>query len=203
MMAKFHFFYGTVGAGKTTQLLQTAHNLSKAGVNILVLKPAIDMRAGSRVVSRLGLERDAVLIGGESWKDYASDPAVKHILVDEAQFLTLDEVEWLYGLCKNRNKPVFCYGLRTDYRGRLFEGSQRLLAISDELHEMPSTCACCGRSAKFSMAVGPDGGFINPPEGDPGIDTLDGEEKYKPVCGKCRHAVMESIIKNLLLQRQA
>lgn len=181
-MSKLYFRYGAMNCGKTTILLQVAHNYEERGMNVLVLKPIIDKKGDKSVVSRLGIEREV---------DYLLDPNkntinelnldnISCILVDESQFLNKQQVIDLWKITKEKNVPVICYGLKTNFKGELFEGSQTLFALSDETEELITICSC-GKKAKFNARI------IN------GKYTLDGDEvaidgidaKYESLCGYC------------------
>ena len=146
-MAKLYFYYSAMNAGKTTTLLQSAHNYRERGMRTLVLTPKIDDRNGQGVIaSRIGLKayghafaRDEDLHAiAES--DIAANGPLHCVLVDEAQFLTRTQVWQLSDIVDGRRIPVLAYGLRTDFRGELFEGSQYLLAWADELSEIKTIC---------------------------------------------------------------
>lgn len=178
-MAKLYFRHGTVGSAKTLNLLAVAHNYERQGKRVVVLKPTFDTRFGeARVASRAGLERDADLLLGEgSVLDAADFHGVHCVLVDEAQFLSPGLVDQLRALTREAQVPVICYGLRTDFRTHLFEGSRRLLEVSDAIEEVKTTCAFCNRKAILNL------------KSVDGVPTLRGpsrqlgaEELYLPVC---------------------
>jgi len=146
-MAKLYFYYSSMNAGKTTTLLQSAHNYRERGMRVLILTPALDNRAGrGRVSSRIGLEaegtvyeRDEDLLAVVD-ADMAAHGPLNCVLVDEAQFLTRAQAWQLTDVVDLRRIPVLCYGLRTDFRGDLFEGSAALLGWADELQEIKTIC---------------------------------------------------------------
>lgn len=146
-MAKLHFYYSAMNAGKTTTLLQSAHNYHERGMRTLLLTPQLDDRYGTGVVaSRIGLKADARIFDAEDdlhaivRHDLATHGALHCVLVDEAQFLSKAQV-WQLGEIVDRMRiPVLAYGLRTDFRGELFEGSQYLLAWADNLIEIKTIC---------------------------------------------------------------
>lgn len=158
-MAKLYFYYSAMNAGKTTTLLQSAHNYRERGMRVLIFTPKLDFRAGSgTVASRIGLsaeglafERDDDL---EAWirDDIAKHGKLDCVLVDEAQFLTRAQVWQLSEIVDRLRIPVLCYGLRTDFRGELFEGSQYLLAWADELTEIKTICHS-GKKATMTVRV--------------------------------------------------
>ena len=154
-MAKLYFFYSAMNAGKSTHLLQSAHNYEQRGMRPLLFLPAIDGREGRGIISsRIGLSRDAVSIGAEAdlyalvGADRAAAP-LDAVFVDEAQFLTPKQVLQLTLVVDKYNLPVMTYGLRTDFRGEPFEGSKYLLAWAEELVEIKTVCAS-GRKATMS-----------------------------------------------------
>ena len=189
-MAKLYFRYGTVGSAKTLNLLAVAHNYRQQGKRILLLRPELDTRFGKESIkSRAGLEMDADLLvaPGTALLDMNWE-GVSCILVDEAQFLTKHNIEELRQITLLKDVPVICYGLRTDFRTRLFEGSSRLMELADSIEEVKSTCHYCNRKSVANLK------HVD------GVATLDGpvvqlgaEEKYYPVCYKCYHAQIEQV----------
>ena len=146
-MAKLYFYYSAMNAGKTTTLLQSAHNYRERGMRTLILTPKLDHRAGSGVVaSRIGLRAEGQSFGhATDLQQLVADDIAAHgrlhcVLVDEAQFLTRSQVWQLSEVVDQLRIPVLCYGLRTDFRGELFEGSQYLLAWADEMQEIKTIC---------------------------------------------------------------
>jgi thymidine kinase len=156
-MAKLYFYYSAMNAGKTTTLLQSAHNYRERGMRVLILTPRLDDRAGPGVVaSRIGLQAEGTAFTGDDDLLHLVDAEVAEhgqlhcVLVDEAQFLSRAQVWQLSEVVDQRGIPVLCYGLRTDFRGELFEGSQYLLAWADELSEIKTICHT---GAKATMTV--------------------------------------------------
>ncbi len=156
-MAKLYFYYSAMNAGKTTTLLQSAHNYRERGMRVLILTPRLDDRAGPGVVaSRIGLQAEGTAFTGDDDllrlvdAELAESGRLHCVLVDEAQFLTRAQVWQLSEVVDQRGIPVLCYGLRTDFRGELFEGSQYLLAWADELSEIKTICHT---GAKATMTV--------------------------------------------------
>ncbi|MBL4758942.1 MAG: thymidine kinase [Rhizobiales bacterium] len=146
-MAKLYFYYSAMNAGKTTTLLQSAHNYRERGMRVAILTPRLDDRAGAGVVaSRIGLRAEGMAFDRDNdlqrWaeQDLASNGPMGCLLVDEAQFLTRAQVWQLSEVVDQLRIPVLCYGLRTDFRGELFEGSQYLLAWADEMQEIKTIC---------------------------------------------------------------
>lgn len=158
-MAKLYFYYSAMNAGKTTTLLQSAHNYRERGMRVGILTPALDDRAGSgTVASRIGLKADGIRFGRSDDllrmidADIAAHGTLHCVLVDEAQFLTKPQVWQLGDVVDARRIPVLCYGLRTDFRGELFEGSAALLAWADELEEIKTICHS-GSKATMTLRV--------------------------------------------------
>jgi thymidine kinase len=157
-MAKLYFYYSAMNAGKTTLLLQSAHNYRERGMNPVLFTPALDDRHEVGVIkSRIGLESDAVAFTRESdlfesVKDGVSDQNIHCVLVDEAQFLTKEQVYQLSEIVDRLNIPVLCFGLRTDFQGELFEGSRYLLAWGDQLEELKTICHT-GKKATMVVRV--------------------------------------------------
>ncbi|MDF3983765.1 thymidine kinase [Luteibacter sp. PPL201] len=158
-MAKLYFYYSAMNAGKTTTLLQSAHNYHERGMRTLILTPALDDRYGEGVVaSRIGLRARAMRFTGEEDlfatvdRDIGTRGALHCVLVDEAQFLTKAQVWQLTDVVDRLGIPVLAYGLRTDFRGELFEGSRYLLAWADNLDEIKTICHS-GRKATMVVRV--------------------------------------------------
>ena len=158
-MAKLYFYYSAMNAGKTTTLLQSAHNYHERGMRTLLLTPRLDTRAGEGVVaSRIGLQAKANVFTRDddlarlARDDVATKGALGCVLVDEAQFLSKAQVWQLTDIVDALHVPVLAYGLRTDFRGELFEGSQYLLAWADNLVEIKTICHT-GRKATMVVRV--------------------------------------------------
>jgi thymidine kinase len=157
-MAKLYFNYSAMNAGKTTILLQSAHNYRERGMNPLLFTPALDDRHQvGQIRSRIGLESDAVIFGTETdlYAHVLEELKTRNIhcvLVDEAQFLGKDQVFQLSEVVDRKNIPVLCFGLRTDFQGELFEGSKHLLAWADQLEEIKTICHT-GRKATMVVRV--------------------------------------------------
>ena len=182
-MAKLYFYYSAMNAGKTTNLLQSRHNYAERGMNTLVIKPRIDSRSGeNRVRSRIGLEAEAVDVDPsinllDLVQNASEGQPIHCVLVDEAQFLSADQVDQLTEVVDALNIPVLAYGLRTDFLGALFEGSRQLLALADELREIKTVCHC-GRKA--TMVVRFDGEGKPMHSGDQ--IQIGGNETYVSMC---------------------
>lgn len=144
-MAKLYFRYAAMNAGKTTGLLQVAHNYEENGMKVILLKSEIDTKGDRRLVSRLGISRTVDILLNENDSVFTYIDEIKRancILVDEAQFLKVKQVDELWYISKVLDIPVICYGLRTDFKSNMFEGSKRLLEVSDELEELVTICSC-------------------------------------------------------------
>ena len=161
-MAKLYFYYSAMNAGKTTLLLQSAHNYRERGMYPLLFTPALDDRFDVGVIrSRIGLEAGAIAFRKEddlfeSVKKVLDDRNVHCVLVDEAQFLSRDQVFQLTEVVDRLGIPVLCFGLRTDFQGELFEGSRYLLAWGDQLEELKTICHS-GKKATMVVRVDDDG----------------------------------------------
>ena len=181
-MAKMYFRFGAMNCGKTTSLLQVAHNYEEQGMKVIVIKSSIDKKGDKNIVSRLGLEREVdLLIPPEEKISTNIDlENIDCILVDEVQFMSLNQIKELWIISKMRNIPVICYGLKTNFKGELFEGSKAVLEVADELEELSTICKC-GSKARFNARV-ENNNYVS----DGNEVAIDGiEAKYEPLCGKC------------------
>lgn len=181
-MAKLYFRHGTVGSAKTLNLLAVAHNYRQQGKTILLMKPDMDTRFGKEFIkSRSGLEMKAdVLIANVNSIRHINYTGVSCILVDEAQFLSKEVIEELRRISQECDIPILCYGLRTNFKSYLFEGSARLMELADSIEEVKATCHFCNRKSIMNLKH-VNGVAIS--EG-PAVD-LGAEEKYFPACYKC------------------
>ena len=161
-MAKLYFYYSAMNAGKTTVLLQSAHNYRERGMTPLLFTPQLDDRYRTGVIkSRIGLEAEALVFNRDSdlfecVNEALAEGNVHCVLVDESQFLTREQVYQLTEVVDRLNIPVLCFGLRTDFQGELFEGSRHLLAWADELQELKTICHT-GRKATMVVRVDENG----------------------------------------------
>lgn len=190
-MAKLYFYYSTMNAGKSTALLQSSHNYRERGMRTLVYTARLDVRGGGKVHSRIGLEGEARWFepGSDLYAEIGAEHAAAElscVLLDEAQFLEPAQVRQLAGVVDQLGVPVLCYGLRTDFRGELFPGSARLLAIADELSELKTICHC-GRKATMVVRVGADGTV----ERHGAQIEIGGNERYVPLCRRHFHEVRD------------
>ena len=182
-MAKLYFYYASMNAGKSTILLQSSFNYRERGMRTLLFTAAIDDRAGAGIIaSRIGLQAPATAFAGDTdlhaivAADHARE-TVHCVLVDEAQFLTRDQVWQLARICDDLGIPVLAYGLRTDFLGHLFPGSQWLLALADTLTELKAVCAC-GRKATMNLRIDGDGHPVAA-----GAQTeIGGNDRYVALC---------------------
>ena len=182
-MAKLYFYYSAMNAGKTTTLLQSAHNYRERGMRVLILAPRWDDRAGvGTVASRIGLEAAAHAFGRDEdlersvRADIAAHGPLHCVLVDEAQFLSRAQAWQLSEVVDALRIPVLCYGLRTDFRGELFEGSAALLAWAEELEEIKTICHS-GKKATMTVRVDEAGRAV---QDGPQVE-IGGNERYVPV----------------------
>lgn len=184
-MAKLYFRYGAMNCGKTTVLLQTAHNYDSEGMKILLFKPSTDTKGGDCVVSRLGVKRkvDVLLKPDEHVYEHLDiDDLPSAILVDEAQFLKPEQVDELYRIAKELDIPVLTYGLRNDFMLQTFPGASRLLALADSIEELKNICKCGKKATQNLRTLNGVPVF----EGDSVvIDDENSKYEYKPICGKC------------------
>ena len=194
-MAKFHFRYGAMNAGKSTILLQTAYNYEEKGKKVVILKPSVDTKGDEKIVSRIGIERkvDYLIGDNDSIISILGDNiiSIDCILVDEAQFLKRKQVEELFYISKIMDIPVIAFGLRTDFKSNGFEGSIRLLELADALEEMPTICRC-GKKARFN-ARKVDGKFTF--DGDSIVIDDNSEVIYESLCGTCYIEEQEKVLK--------
>ncbi|MFC3053521.1 thymidine kinase [Kordiimonas pumila] len=184
-MAKLYFYYSAMNAGKTTTLLQSSFNYRERGMNTMLFTASIDNRFGTAMIaSRIGLEAEAHLFDTDVDLFVKISSELKSrplhcILVDEAQFLTKDHVEQLGAVADFLGIPVLCYGLRTDFKANLFEGSMWLLALADELHELKTICTC-GSKATMNLRIDEKGKAVQ--EG--ASIEIGGNDRYIALCRK-------------------
>ena len=182
-MAKLYFYYASMNAGKSTVLLQASFNYRERGMNTMLFTAALDDRAGQGVIaSRIGLSApaDMFVLETDLFAAVASAHAVgtlNCVLVDEAQFLTKDQVWQLAHVADDLGIPVLCYGLRTDFLGNLFPGSQWLLAIADTLTELKAVCSC-GRKATMNLRIDGQG----KPVASGQQTEIGGNDRYVALC---------------------
>lgn len=185
-MAKLFFKYGAMNSGKTTILMQVAHNYEERGMKVFLMKPKVDTKGEDKIVSRLGIERkvDHIISEDENIYEYCQEYVsgeVVCIIVDEAQFLKRQQVDQLMQIVVNDNIPVICYGLRTDFMTNGFEGSSRLLEIAHTIEEIKTICRCGSKAIYNTRMID-------------GVPTFSGNQveidnnkkvTYESMCPKC------------------
>ena len=182
-MAKLHFYYSAMNAGKSTTLLQSSHNYIESGMQTMLFTPFIDDRYGrGKITTRIGLQADAATFSKNSdlyqqVKEQMSHNPIQCVLVDEAQFLSKQQVAQLCCIVDELHIPVLTYGLRSDFRGEPFEGSQYLLAWADLLIELKTICHC-GRKASMNLRIDAHGQAIATGE----QIQIGGNESYIATC---------------------
>jgi thymidine kinase len=184
-MAQLYFYYSAMNAGKSTSLLQSAYNYRERGMHSIIYTAALDDRYGvGKVTSRIGLQTDAQLYAKEdnlftSINNDHSKQKLDCVFIDEAQFLTKEQVRQLVDVVDELRVPVLAYGLRTDFLGETFEGSHYLLAWADKLSELKTVCHC-GRKASFVVRLDENGNAVT------GGDQVQigGNDTYESMCRK-------------------
>ncbi|VAV93975.1 Thymidine kinase [hydrothermal vent metagenome] len=184
-MAKLYFYYSSMNAGKSTTLLQSSFNYRERGMGTMLYTAALDDRYGKGVVaSRIGLEAKAHTFDENTdiYREVTEELKKRKInclLIDEAQFLSRDQVFQLAAICDRIGIPVLTYGIRTDFQANLFEGSMHLLALADELRELKTICKC-GRKATMNLRTDEKGRVIK--EGEQ--TEIGGNDRYEVLCRK-------------------
>lgn len=192
MASKLYFYYGPMGSSKTLRLLSTAYDFEEKGIQIMVLKPSLDTRDGKGVIrSRAGLSRPCLTIDKDvdlykAIRSYynalaAQFESLKWVIIDECQFLTEEQVDQLSDVVDFLNVNVMCYGLRTDFKSRLFPASKRLFELADDIEEIKSTCECGENKTSINARFDKDGEIII--DGDQIM--VGGDESYRAICRKC------------------
>lgn len=199
---KLYFRYGTMGSAKTALLLTTAYNFEERGLRYLCMKPEVDTRDKDNVIkSRIGIERrcewirhDTDLYSYLKDKFHADGQIIDWILIDECQFLQPEQVDQLSRVVDDFGSNVVCFGLRTDFKSHLFEGSRRLFEIADTIDEIKSTCTC-GHKTIVNARFDSYGDFV-----EEGAQVeIGGNERYMAVCRKCwRNKKIEQATRNSL-----
>ena len=188
-MAKLYFRYGAMNCGKTSLLLQVIYNYEERNMRVLLIKPSLDTKGNKKVVSRTGLEREVDLLLKPKGKIKGSIElsGIDAILVDEAQFLSTEQVNELYIITKQYDIPVLCYGLRTDFQTIGFSGSTRLLEIADDIEELKTICRC-GKKATHNLRK-----INSKPTFNGEQIVIDGTDsvEYESVCGECYLKIKE------------
>ena len=182
-MAKLYFYYSSMNAGKSTSLLQSAYNYQELGMNPFLLTAEIDDRYSvGKVTSRIGLEAGAHLFNPDNnlfklVSERNEKEKIDCVLIDESHFLSKEQVKQLGKVVDKLDIPVLCYGIRTDFRGELFPGSQYLLAWADNLNELKTVCHC-GRKATMVVRLDADGKVVS--DGDQVV--IGGNDQYQSMC---------------------
>ncbi|MEY2737434.1 MAG: hypothetical protein RL683_552 [Actinomycetota bacterium] len=185
-MSKLYFRHGAMNSGKSTALLQVAYNYEERGQNVLIAKPAVDTKGDRNIVSRLGVVRDVdfLILPNDNLRELVASFSAKNkvdcLLIDEAQFLTREQVDQAMEIAVLDNVPVLAYGIRTDFKTNGFPGSIRLLEIAHSLEELKTICRC-GKKAMFNARL-QNGKFIF--DGDQ--VAIDGDKvTYESLCPNC------------------
>ncbi|WP_274361841.1 thymidine kinase [Paenibacillus thermotolerans] len=181
-MAKLYFRYGTMNSGKSIEVLRVAHNYEEQGKKVLLFTPSIDSRYGvGHVTSRIGIQKEAVVVkDGTDMAAMTREHMPDCVMVDEAQFLTEPQVIQLTDIADDLDIPVLAYGLRADFMGKLFPGSEALFSWADKIEEIKTICWYCNRKATMNMRY-KDGIPVFAGE----QIQIGGNESYLPVCRRC------------------
>ena len=191
-MSKLYYYYGSMASAKSLRLLSTAYNFEEKNVQIMVLKPSLDTRDGEGVIkSRAGLERKCIMVDHDvnlykvvkAYKNVLASQleTLKWVIIDECQFLTEAQIDQLSDVVDFLDVNVMCYGLRTDFKSRLFPSTKRLFELADDIEEIKSTCECGERKASINARFDNNGEIIT--EGDQIM--VGGNETYRAICRKC------------------
>ena len=181
-MSKLYFRFAAMNAGKSTALLQAAHNYEERGLQVRLFTAALDSRGGVGLISsRLGLTRQVATFGPDTVFELdALLPVPACMLIDEAQFLSPAQVRQLHRLAHTQKVPVLCYGLRSDFQGKAFPGAAVLLTLADDIEEMKTICACA-RKASMNMRIDEQGRRVK--DGEQVL--IGGNDRYRAVCPRC------------------
>lgn len=182
-MAKLYFKYGAMGSSKSAQALITQFNYEELGMTVWLIKPSVDDRDGANIIrSRIGLFREAQIITPDEdiRETYDKTPGADVIIADEAQFFTPEQIDQLRTIVDERDLPVLCFGLRTDFLTHFFPGARRLMELADSITEIKTVCAC-GRKATVNARIDGAGRVVT--EG--GQILLGGNDSYVAMCHKC------------------
>lgn len=198
-MSKLYFRYGAMNCGKTTSLVQVAHNYEERGMKVLVIKPSTDTKGGKRIVSRIGVEREVDMLFPSDKNIYDEIDAynringkVDCILADEVQFFKTYQVDQLFEIAVKMDIPVICYGLRTDFQMKGFEGSTRLLLIAHSIEELKNICKCGKKALLNGRKV--NGRFVF--EGEQVVIDKKNNVEYEALCPKCYYAYRDEYYKS-------
>lgn len=183
-MSKLHFKYGAMNSGKSDTLIKTAYNYEERGLHVLVVKPSVDTKGDALIVARGGHTRKVDILANPQMDIEAEVLKYKNInciLVDEAQFLTREQISQLFHVAKEHNISVICYGLRADFMSQMFPGSKRLFEIADNIEKLPTMCFC-GNQAEFNTRK-VNGKYVF--DGDQVAIDGEGSVEYDSLCGAC------------------
>ncbi len=189
-MAKLYYRYSAMNAGKSIALLQVAHNYEQHGRKVAIFTAELDDRYGvGFVTSRLGPQRPSLTFDAsvDFVRHLADAENLSCVLVDEAQFLTPDQVRQLHRIAHVIGVPVICYGIRSDFRGEPFPGAAYLLALADSIEEIKTICAC-GKKATMNVRIDEEGNRITTGE----QIAIEGDTRYIQLCGECFYGGAES-----------
>jgi thymidine kinase len=188
LMSKLYFRYGAMNCGKSTNLLQVAYNYEERGMKILIVKPMTDTKGGEAVVSRLGISRKVDMLVDRDENIYNSvekymdeNGEVHCILVDEVQFLKKEQIDELFQIAVKLNIPTICYGLRSDFQMKGFEGSSRLLLLAHSIEELKTICKCGKKAILNGRKI--NGHFVF--EGEQVVIDNEMQVEYESLCPKC------------------
>lgn len=182
-MAKLYFKYGVMGSSKSAQALITKFNYEEMGMSVWLIKPSIDTRDGAGTIkSRIGIASEAQIItpAQSIFEEYEKAGDHDVIIADESQFFTSEQIDELRTLVDEKNLPVLCFGLRTDFSTHFFPGSMRLMELADSLTEIKMVCSC-GRKATVNARIDEQGNIVTKGE----QVFLGGNDKYMAMCHKC------------------
>ena len=183
-MSKLHFKYGAMNSGKSDTLIKTAYNYEERGLKVLVIKPDVDTKHDDSVIARGGHTRKADILASSDMdleKEVLKSGDVACVLVDEAQFLSTQQISQLFRLAKNHDISVICYGLRADFQTKLFPGSERLFELADNIEKLPTMCFC-GSQAEFNTRK-INGKYVF--EGEQVAIEDNAKVTYDSLCGRC------------------
>ena len=198
-MGKLYYYYGTMNSSKSANLLMKAHQFEESGAKCLLLKPRFDIRDEGVIASRVGLSKEALLIGEnddifEMVIDKCRENKYNYIFIDEVQFLSREQIKQIWDISRNKEHSVsvFCFGLRTDYLNKLFEAVADLIVYADEIHELKAMCRFCKSKATTHIRV------VNNKVIKEGKSTIVGDvvgdERYESVCQNCYSNADEIIL---------
>lgn len=192
-MAKLYFRYGAMNCGKSTALMQVAFNYKERGMNVLIIKPNIDTKGNSSVISRLGIKEDVDILVDETMdireelKINYNDKKINCLLVDEVQFMNEGQIDQLFEIAVKDNIPVICYGLRTDFLMNGFPGSKRLLLLAHSIEELKTICRCGKKAVLNARKINDKFVF----EGEQIAIDLENNVEYESLCASCYYKYKE------------